>query len=86
MNEFKQKLEEERHTTTSYMRDFNVPYPSKCPPKALFDNNVNPLFNHRPVNDFYMVPSAAGKFMDDHISRPNETRQRINFFRQIRFV
>ncbi|TMW45337.1 hypothetical protein DOY81_009583 [Sarcophaga bullata] len=84
MDEFKQSIAEKGYSTSSYKRDFDAPYPAKCPPKLPIDDNVDPLFNRRPVNDFYTLPWAPGKFMDDHISKPSEARMRINFFRQIR--
>ncbi|XP_037823888.1 uncharacterized protein LOC119612221 [Lucilia sericata] len=72
--------------TSSYSRDFYVPYASVCPPKSSIVDDIDPLFNRKPVNVFQMLPWAPGKFMDDHFSRPTAERKRINFFRQMRQI
>ncbi|XP_065355931.1 uncharacterized protein LOC135950319 [Calliphora vicina] len=76
--------QEKSFKSTTYRCDYYAPYAPLCPPKPVLDDNLDPLFNRRPVNVFQMLPWAPGKFMDGHFSQPSEARKRINFFRQIR--
>ena len=73
---------------TTYNRDYVVPYPPICKTKEYDFNKKNPDFlcTRIPINDFEYHPYTSNKFMDDHLVDISPTRQKINFFRQLRYV
>ncbi|KAH8413550.1 hypothetical protein KR009_012281 [Drosophila setifemur] len=71
---------------STYTSQYSQPYPSRCKPLKPKTESPDPLFNRRPKNDFEFETGLDNKFLDDHMHNLSETRRKVNFFRQLRWV